>query len=203
MRIFTAAIAIAAGLLTLGGYFFEQLVPLQALLLNWVVILFGAAALVGIFNLLAVHLDKIRRREKGSAYSALLVIGLVAALLFGMALRPEHPVMQAMMNGIIVPAEAALLGVLTISLLYAAIRLLRRRPDMMGVIFLVTAVLLILGAATLPFGNIPVLGTLIRPWVNQVLALGGARGMIIGVALGALATGLRVLFGTDRPYGGN
>jgi len=203
MRIFTAAIAIAAGILILGGYFVSQLAPVQTLLLNWVVILAGAATLVGIFNLLTVHLDKIRRREKSSGYSALLVMGLVASLLFGIALRPEHPFMQAVMNGIIIPVEASLMGILTISLLYAAIRLLRRRADMMGIVFLVTAVLLILGAATLPFGNIPVLGTLIRPWVNQVLALGGARGMIIGVALGALTTGLRVLFGADRPYGGN
>jgi hypothetical protein len=43
----------------------------------------------------------------------------------------------------------------------------------------------------------------VRPWITQVLALGGARGILIGVALGTLTTGLRVLFGADRPYGGN
>ena len=102
----------------------------------------------------------------------------------------------------IVPTEAALMGLLTISLLYAAIRLLRRRADMMGIIFLVTATLLFLGSATLPFGDIPIIGTLVRPWVNQILALGGARGILIGVSLGTLTTGLRVLFGIDRPYGG-
>jgi hypothetical protein len=32
---------------------------------------------------------------------------------------------------------------------------------------------------------------------------GGARGLLIGIALGTLLTGLRVLFGVDRPYGGN
>jgi hypothetical protein len=32
---------------------------------------------------------------------------------------------------------------------------------------------------------------------------GGARGLLIGIALGALLTSLRVLFGIDRPYGGN
>jgi hypothetical protein len=203
MRVITAVIAIAAGFLILGGYFFPMLAPVQTLLLNWAIILAGVATLVGIFNLITVHTDKIRRREKGSAYSALLVIGLVAALLFGMALRPEHEIMRVMLNGIIIPAEAALMGLLTISLLYAAIRLLRRRADLMGIIFLVTAALLLLGSATLPFGNMPVLGTLVRPWTTQVLAIGGARGILIGVALGSLTTGLRVLFGADRPYGGN
>lgn len=202
MRVFTAFIAITAGVLVLLGYFFPVFAPVQTLLLNWVIILAGAATLVGIFNLITVHTDKIRRREKGSGYSALLVIGLVASLLFGMALRPEHEVMRVMMNGIIIPVEAALMGLLIISLLYAAIRLLRRRADVMSIVFLVTAALLILGSATLPFGNIPVIDVFSR-WVNQVWSLGGARGILIGVALGALTTGLRVLFGTDRPYGGN
>jgi hypothetical protein len=200
MRVFTAAIAIAAGVLILLGYFLPVFVPVQTLLLNWSIILVGAATLVGIFNLITVHTDKIRRREKTSGYSVLLVIGLVAALLFGMAKQTK--IMHVMMDGIIIPAEAALMGLLTISLLYAAIRLLRRRTDVMSITFLITAALLILGSATLPFGNIPGVDLVAR-WVTQVLALGGTRGILIGVSLGALTTGLRVLFGVDRPYGGN
>lgn len=203
MRIFTAVIAIAAGILVLGGYFFPALAGIQTLLLNWAIILAGMAALVGIFNLISVHTDKVRRREKGSTYSAILVIALVATFLFGMILRPDNSTMEILMSGIIIPIEASLMGLLTISLIYAAIRLLRRRADVMSIVFLITAALLILGSATLPFGNIPLLGTLIRPWITQVLALGGARGILIGVALGTLTTGLRVLFGADRPYGGN
>jgi hypothetical protein len=202
MRVFTAVIAIATGVLILLGYFFEAFAIVQTLLLNWAIILASVAALVGIFNLTAVHMDKIRHAEKGSIYSALLVIGLAATLFFGILLRPQHDAMQIVLNGIIIPTEAALMGLLTISLLYAAIRLLRRRADMMGIVFLVTAALLFLGSATLPFGDIPLIGTLIRPWVSQILALGGARGILIGVALGTLTTGLRVLFGIDRPYGG-
>lgn len=202
MRVFTAVIAIATGVLILFGYFFKAFAAVQTLLLNWAVILAGVAVLVGIFNLSTVHMDKIRRGEKGSTYSALLIIGMAATLFFGILLRPQHNVMQVMLNGIIIPTEAALMGLLTISLLYAAIRLLRRRADMMGIIFLATAALLFLGSATLPFGDVPVIGTLIRPWVSQILALGGARGILIGVALGTLTTGIRVLFGIDRPYGG-
>ena len=206
MRVVTAVIVIAAGILILAGYFlqdfFPVLISVQTLLLNWAIIITGMAALVGIFNLISVHTDKIRRREKGSIYSTLLVIGLVATLLFGIILRTDHDAMKIVMNGIIIPAETALLGILTISLLYAAIRLLRRRTDIMSIFFLLTAAFLILGSATLPFGNIPILGTLAR-WVTQVWALGGARGILIGVALGSLTTGLRVLFGADRPYGGS
>ena len=202
MRIFTALIAITAGILVLFGYFIPAFSGLQILLLNWAIILAGAAAIVGVFNLILVHSDKVRRSEKGSVYSALLVVSLVATLIFGIILRPGHTIMKMVVSGIIVPSEAALMGLLTISLLYAAIRLLRRRVDLMSIIFLITAAFVILGTASLPFGEIPFVGDFSR-WVTEVLALGGARGILIGVSLGILTTGLRVLFGTDRPYGGN
>jgi hypothetical protein len=203
MRVLTAVIAIAAGVLILAGYYFPPFQVVQSLLLNWALIFVGAAALVGVFNILFVHADKIRRREKGSIYSALLIIFLVATLIFGIILGPEHATMQLMLDSIMLPVEAALMGILTVTLLYAAIRLLRRRIDVISISFVLVAALVVLGSATLPFGNIPVIGTSIRPWVTQVLALGGARGILIGVALGTLTTGLRVLFGADRPYGGN
>jgi hypothetical protein len=34
----------------------------------------------------------------------------------------------------------------------------------------------------------------------QVPTVAGARGIILGIALGAAATGLRVLLGFDQPY---
>lgn len=203
MRVLTAVIAIAFGFLVLLGYFFPQAAIFQIILLDWAVILAGFAALVGLLNLMIVHFDKIRRRETGSVYSALLILSLIITFLAGLLLKPQHPIMQdVILNGIIIPVEAALMGLLTVTLLYAAIRLLRKRADVMGIFFILTAAIIFLGSATLPFGDVPVIGTLIRPWVSQIWALGGARGILIGVALGTLTTGLRVLSGMDRPYGG-
>jgi hypothetical protein len=202
MRIFTAVIAIAVGTMVLLGYFFPQFESIQTLLLNWAIILVSVSTLVGLFNLLTVHINKIQRAEKGGVYSALLVIALIATFVLGLIFGPGHFAMQVLLNGIIVPVEATLMGLLTISLLYAAIRLLRRRVDVMSIVFILTAAMIFLGSATLPFGDVPVIGTLIRPWFSQIWALGGARGILIGVALGTLLTGLRVLFGIDRPYGG-
>lgn len=159
--------------------------------------------MIGVFNLVAVHAEKIRRKEKNGVYSAILIIGLFASFLFGLVLKPQSDFMQfVVLEGVIIPVEASLMALLAVSLLYAAVRLLRRRADVMSVFFVLAASLIFLGSVTLPFGDIPLIGTLIRPWVSQILALGGARGILIGVALGALTTGLRVLFGVDRPYGG-
>jgi hypothetical protein len=42
----------------------------------------------------------------------------------------------------------------------------------------------------------------LRSLLVQIPAVAGARGVLLGVALGAIATGLRILMGVDRPYGG-
>lgn len=203
MRVLTAIIAIAVGILILLGYFLPQAAVVQVILLDWAIVLAGTAALIGVFNLVAVHAEKIRRKEKNGVYSAILIIGLFASFLFGLVLKPQSDFMQfVVLEGVIIPVEASLMALLAVSLLYAAVRLLRRRADVMSVFFVLAASLIFLGSVTLPFGDIPLIGTLIRPWVSQILALGGARGILIGVALGALTTGLRVLFGVDRPYGG-
>ena len=201
----SAAIAIAVGLIILLGTFLP--VPLLATirfeLLQWAMILLGVAALVGVGNLFSVHFQKIRRREKGSVNSLTLLVAMLAVLLVGVMTGPSHPWMQAAVEAVIIPVEASLMALLAVTLLYASIRLLRRRVDMMSIIFLGTAALILLGSVFLPrIGAIPFLSDWIRPWLMYGPAAGGARGLIIGVALGALVTGLRALFALDRPYGG-
>jgi hypothetical protein len=108
------------------------------------------------------------------------------------------------MNAIVVPVEASLMAILAITLIYAMIRLLRRRLDVMSVVFLIVAVFFLILLIPTPFG--PILGDRGTQALIDFLGIfsgGGARGLLIGIALGTLLTGLRVLFGADRPYGGN
>lgn len=202
-------IAVASGILVLAGYFFSiktdgqtsQLTAIRMTLLNWAIILAGFAIFIGILNLLNVHIKKIQKKQKGLLYSVLLIISLGATFLYGL-IRPGQ--VGAVFTTIQLPVEASLMALLAVTLTYASIRLLRRRLNLVSVIFLVTALLVLLGTAPLPFiGNLPVLSDWVRPFIAQVMAASGARGILLGVALGTLTTGLRILFGADRPYGGN
>jgi cytochrome bd-type quinol oxidase subunit 2 len=205
----STAIAIASGVLVLGGYFFSQnadgqasqLTNIRMELLNWAIILAGFAIFVGILNLIQVHFNKIQQKRKGSFYSLLLILGLVGTFLFGL-IKPGQ--MEIVFTTVQLPVEASLMALLVVTLTYASIRLVRRRLNLLSVIFLITALLILLGTAPLPFlGNIPGLSDWMRPFLAQVMAAAGARGILLGVALGTLTTGLRILFGVDRPYGGN
>jgi hypothetical protein len=211
--ILPTAIAIASGALVLLGYFIRTpfLNMIRIELLQWAVILAAFAILVGIGNLLLVHSSKVRRQQKGSFYSVLLILAMLVTLAVGflpLPLRTDG--LSVLFNAIQLPIEASLMALLAVTLTYAGIRLLRRRLNLLSIIFLATVMLILLGSAPLPFigeilkiNGVPLLSGILRPWIAQVLAPGGARGILIGVALGTLTTGLRILFGSDRPYGGN
>ncbi len=202
---FSTAVAMAAGLLVLLGSLLkipvlEEL--LQVALLPWAMALAAFALWAGVFNLLSVHWRRVRRAESGSLYSLVLVVSLVATLGVGMYLGPNHPLVEKIFQNIQVPVEVSLLAVLAVSLLYAVIRLMYRRAGLVSGVFLVTTLLILLGSSPSPFGPIPFISNFLRPWISQVLAASGARGILLGVALGTVATGLRALLGVDRPYRG-
>ncbi len=203
MRVFTAVFAIASGVIVLLGYFFPiaQLDQLRLQLIDWAIMIAGMAVLVGIFNLVAVQMEKIRGRQKGSIYGALLVLSLVITFGLGLVLGPNNPFMRLAVDAVIVPVEASLMAILAVTLIYASIRLFRRRVDVTTALFLLTAVLFLLAIMPTPFGPIP--GDWLITQFGGMLSRGGSRGLLLGIALGTLLTGLRVLFGIDRPYGGN
>lgn len=202
MRVVTAAFAVAAGVIVLLGYFFpEQLGSLRVLLLDWGVSIAGMAVLVGIFNLVAVQMEKFRGGQKGGAYGILLVVSLILTFFAGVFLGPDDQYMRLAMDAIILPVEASLMAILAVTLIYASIRLLRRRVDLMSVVFLVVAVVFLILTMPTPFGPVPGDRALLN--FLGLFSSGGARGLLIGIALGTLLTGLRVLFGVDRPYGGS
>ena len=201
--IINAVIAITAGVIVLLGYFIDyfNLPVLRILILQVAVLLAGVAVLIGVGNLISVHMQKIREQKAGAVYSLTLLVFFIMTFVVTLAgyFSPRLQLLQDLfLNGIMVPVEISLTAILAVSLLYASVRMLRWRIDFKTILFLVTALLVLVGTGPWPFvGQIPLLGGAI-----EVVAGGGARGILIGVALGTLTTGLRILFGADRPYGG-
>ena len=200
----STAIAILVGILVLLGYFIpvEPLLTVRATLLQWAVIVAGFALLAGVINLFQVHWSRVKTGQSGSFYSMTLILSLLLTLVLAGYYDPTSTVAGWIFTNIQLPVESSLLALLTILLIYAGVRLLRRRMNALSVIFLLTALVVLLGTAPLlVVGEVPVL-TSIRNIIVQIPAVAGARGLLLGIALGAVATGIRVLMGADRPYGG-
>jgi hypothetical protein len=201
--IINAVIAITAGTIVLLGYFtdFFSLAVLRIFIMRIAVLVAGGAVLIGVGNLLTVHFHKIRQRKPGAVYSVVLLVAFMITflvVLVGNSSDALRNIEDVLLNGILVPTEISLMAILSVTLLFASVRMLRWRIDLRTILFLVTAQLVLAGVGPWPvIGQIPFLGNII-----QFLAAGGARGILLGVALGTLTTGLRILFGADRPYGG-
>lgn len=211
-RPFATALAIGLGSIVLLAYFvadisgISEIRKLRAEILHWAILVGAMAINVGALNLAGVHFNKVRRGEKGAVYSALMLFAMlltVAFMVVDIAFNPDRKIRWFLFEAIIVPVESSLMALMAVTLIYATIRLFRRRFDMATAVFFVTLLLVLV--ANLPLILVyahPVLSGVIRLLINDGLAVGGARGILIGVALGTLVTGLRLIMGFDRPYGG-
>jgi hypothetical protein len=199
----STAVAIAVGLVVLLGYFLpiDILVSLRIVFLEWAVILAAFALLIGVFNLVYVHWRKTTAAQVASVYSFVFLISLLLTVLVVGWFGPTHEFSLWIFNYVQVPLETSLMALLAVVLAYACARLLRRRLNTVSVIFVVTALIVLITATPIMGIDLPGLSEF-RSWVVRVPAVAGTRGILLGVALGIIATGLRILIGSDRPYQG-
>jgi hypothetical protein len=190
--------ALAAGLLVLGGYFFP-LAPLlsegRALVLEWAVIVGAFALLLGLVNIVQVHGRKIVDREQGWIYSVVLLLGALAAWIPG--ILPISEAKDALFAYVLGPLGSALAALLLFTLVLAGVRLLRVRLRVEALVFLLVAGVVLLGSTPLA-GSAWLAG--VREWLVRIPGAAGTRGLLLGVAIGTMITGLRVVFGSERPH---
>lgn len=195
-------IAIFFGLVTLIALLFN-VSGLSTVILGWASFLAAVALILGVLNLLAVHLTRLF--SKRNAYSGVLVLGMVlvfAAAIIDAVSGSEN--VSLLFTWVQAPLEAALASLLAIFLLLAGVQLLKRQRTGWAFLFGLTAAVMLLGQALLSSRLLP---TALRQPVNQlyefvqtVIVTSGIRGLLIGVALGTLLLSLRLLMGVERPY---
>ena len=204
----STAVAIGVGIIVLAGYFIPSFINIRFILLRTGLVLSAVALLVGIINRITVHLRKLGTDSENSGYSLILVIALLTTLVIGiidmvqtyLVGKPNCQMTSWIFTNIQLPIETSLLAVTAVSLTYAAASILRKRMDLFSIIFFFVILLVLLGSFSIPPATLPFLHVS-RDWILRVPALGGARGLLLGIALGTITTGIRILMGTDRPYG--
>jgi hypothetical protein len=171
-------------------------------LIQWAVILAGFALVAGVINLIRVHWERIASAKPTGIYSAVLLAAFAVTVVIGTIVGPTGKFSLFIFQNIQIPLETSFLALLAIVLVVAVIRMFRKRLNAFSVIFLVSALLVMIAATPLlRIGEVPALYAL-RSILVQWFSVAGARGLLLGVALGMVITGVRVLLGADRPYGG-
>lgn len=199
----TTLIAIICGIIVLLAYFlpFTPLQDVSHLIINWAVSLSGVAMLVAIISLLSAHWQKIRQRRVTDRYSILVIFGFALTFLIGLVTGgPGNEDFQNVVTHIIFPVEAGLLGALAIGLIVSAFRLYRANRGWMTVVFGISTIFfLLLNSGVFTTGlDIPLIKNALG--ILQRLPDAGGRGILIGLALGTITAGMRIILGIDRPY---
>jgi hypothetical protein len=210
------AIAIAFGLIVLLGYFIpaetgiaglDNMLIIRTWVVNWAVTLAGFATLVAILGLVGAHWRKLRARRNADRYSLFVLAGFLVTVVFGVlayGFQGAAGVMafQQVVTAVQVPVEASLMAVLAVVLTLASFRLFQRRRGILPVVFVISTLVYLLWNSGILAGqaNLPFAGDFLA--AMQYLPVAGGRGILLGIALGSLMAGLRILFGADRPYSG-
>jgi hypothetical protein len=200
---FLAGITMLSGVFVLLGYFLPIIVgEWSAKLLRWAVILTAILLIVGVINLARTHAYKISHRQPKWGYSIVMLVSLALTFVIALFLKPTSSGSMFIFDYILTPVEASLMAILAVILAYTCVRLLSRRLNVFSILFVGSVLLVLVGTASIPVLETPLLRELRDFFITQTTAVGGARGILLGVSLGTIATALRLLMGADRPYGG-
>lgn len=209
-----AALTIAIALITLLGLEPVATLPpelnrtlsaFSQLLIQLVAVIGAIALLLGVLNLTRFHAAQLRSFPRG-LYSALLLLTLFGVLLVRALERSgilrigdgtTATLSLTILDVAQVAVESALTGLIFFALVYGAVRLMRQRVTIWNALFLAALVIVLLGFS--PLGDVTLLPTL-REWLLNVPVSAGTRGLLIGVALGIVVVGVRVLIGRDRTF---
>ena len=199
----------------------DQFVPARAFatfagdVKNWALIVVAFAYAIGGFNILGIHLKKISRKNPGWGYSVVTVVALLVMVVFG-CLVPESTGLGGKGDGSVAiwlfnatyePLMSTTFSLLCFYIASASFRAFRVR-NWQAATLAVTALIVMLSAVPLTIAGAeairPGLGTgleTFRSWVMEILQNAGKRAIMIGVALGTIATGIKIILGIERPYG--
>ncbi len=169
-------------------------------LLDWTVIIGIFALALGIWSLIRVSIEKVRRRTHDYRYTYVSLLGLVVMVVIG--LNPwgqglEDYTFSHLFRYTMIPIQATMFSLLAFFIASAAYRAFRARSVISAVLL---AAALVMMFRVIPMGQLSIWINETANWLLLVPNLAAKRAIIIGVGLGMVATALKVVLGIERAY---
>ncbi len=164
----------------------------------WANILIAFAYVLGAGNVLRIHGGRFLRRQKDWGYSLVTVVAMVLMIIFGVIEHRSGSTFDWMYQAMYSPMQATMFALLAFFIASAAFRAFRVRS--------IQASLLAITAMLVMIGGVPLGASLwqgfpeIRDWIMENLQTAGKRAILIGAALGAISTGLKMITGIERTF---
>jgi hypothetical protein len=214
-----AAIVFVVGLVVLIQWFVPHrpIGTLGSLFTQWFNIIAAFAVLLGAFNLIKLQSLKVAKRHRDTPYALVCIVSFVVTGLAGMtriggsaAGNPyDDPgsVFGWIWWNTFVPLSTTMFALLAFFVASASYRAFRAR-NAEATVLLVAGIILMLGRV--PLGQmltsrLPDSLSYLRleniaTWIYTVPNTGGARAVMIGIALGVVSTSLRLILGIEKGF---
>jgi hypothetical protein len=171
-------------------------------MLKWLIIVLTFAMVLGIGNLIKMHIQKVQHRRRDWLFSIVALVGISLSLVTGFMKGPnsiaEGEPFMYLYNYIQIPMQATMFSLLAFYIASAAFRTFRART-MEATLLLVAAVIVMLGRVPLE----SVVGRWLpdlAEWILDYPNMAAKRGIMIGVGLGAISTALKIILGIERSW---
>ncbi len=198
------AIAFIAGMLMIVSLFSQHPVFAEpaAIMRNWAIIITAFAYVLGVANIARISAATVRTRGRDWGYKVVLLLSLGAMLGAGLTGGIQSgSLFDWGYANLMVPMESTMFSLLAFFIASAAYRAFRAR-SVEATLLLVTAVVVMLGRVPIGeriWNGLPAL----TEWIMEVPNMAAKRGIMIGAALGAISTGLKMILGLERSYLGS
>ena len=199
-------ITITIGWIMVLDFFFPPVSRAATHMRDWTLILIAVSQMLGVYNVARINLQKISRRHPDAPYAMVLLAAITFMIVVGcMPISIGGGITQGTMfdtvyNNMYVPMQGTMFSLLAFFIASAAYRAFKiRSPE--ATMLAVTAVIIMLGQV--PIGSYVWDGMPgLSAWIMNVPNLAAKRAILIGAALGAVATGMKVILGLERNYVG-
>jgi hypothetical protein len=166
----------------------------------WAIIIAGMTLILAVGSMTRMHSQRIRRQESGWFYSAITLAALYASSVVGVIWTTEQTKSPAkwVFDFVNVPLDGTMFALLAFFIASAAYRAFRAR-NVEATLMLATAIVVMLGRVTVGAFISPYIPSFAN-WLFFQPNLAAQRGLMIGIALGATVTAIKIIFGIERPY---
>lgn len=171
----------------------------------WALIIIAFAYVLGVFNVGRIHVRAVKYRKAGWGYSIVTLLGMAAMLICGIFLPKsmhggyeDGSIFLWLFDTGYVPMQATMFALLAFFIASAAFRAFRVRTWLASLLA-ITAVIVMMGRVSLGELLWPDLPRFVE-WIMSDLQNAGKRAVLIGAALGAISTGLKIILGIERTY---
>ena len=173
---------------------------LAGTLQGWAIIVIAFSYVLGSANILRINGEILYRRGQDWPYKLVLVIGFLVMVITGLVggIEQDSFANDRLFMDIYIPMSATMYSTLAFFIASAAFRAFRIRTWQAAVLA-ITAVAVMLGRVPISqffWSRFPEF----VDWIMNVPNAVAQRGILIGAALGAISTGLKVVLGLERSY---